>query len=251
MEEEKPIPSPDSPAPEDKKRRIWTALVNFGNILAAQAVPLVIGLASFIIAVDAWWSAKAVEWENDRALASMRIRSHYVETAPDERSVVTTLRVKNVGSLSFAVLDLRIRFSTDDGLTADWERNTLMSATNAALPLGIKALKRGAATDAKSATFSFDDGTKTWHLIDPGRSVEFDFVQPTHGSGRLTVDAELFTQPIALADMVAAITERQTIRGVSRETLPEFGSGEISDAAIFPYTGSHQVIIPPLPAVRK
>lgn len=244
MEEEHPAPDPASPADGDRLRRIASWLVRFGNLLAAQAVPLVIGLASFIIAVDAWWSAKAVEWENDRALASLRFRSHYVDTGPDRRTVVTTLRVTNVGSLSFALLDVKLTLSALDGLSPAWDENSLLQP-QAPLPLGITLLRRDKGEVPSTATFAMDPDTKTWHLVDPGRSVEMTFAQPVRGAGSLSIRADLYSQPISLADAVEAITVGQTIRGVVRPTLPEFGDGEISDAAIFPYSGTHLLLVSP------
>lgn len=242
MKEENPTPD----SPDEGKKKFWETMANVGNYLAAQAVPLVIGLASFIIAVDAWWSAKAVEWENDRALATMRIRSHYEETAPDhQRSAITTVRIKNVGSLSFAVIDFQLTLQTDGGLKALWDRNSLTQA-NALLPLGMKPLTTMGQTTAEKATFHLDDATKTYHIIDPGREVDVTFEQPLQGAGHLQVLVNLLTQPMALADLAETLTVPQTIRSVNRETIPESGEGEVSDAVVFPYSSAHILVVPPL-----
>jgi len=238
-------PTPEASSSDEGKKQFWQTMANVGNYLAAQAVPLIIGLASFIIAVDAWWSAKAVEWENDRALATMRIRSHFEETAPDHgRSAITTIRIKNVGSLSFAVIDFQLTLQTGGALKADWNRNSL-AQPNALLPLGMKPLELMGSPSAEKATFHLDDTTKTYHIIDPGREVEVTFEQPLQGFGHLQIGTMLHTQPIALADMVDSLTVPETIRSVSRQTIPENGEGDISDSPIYPYSGAHIMVVPP------
>lgn len=246
MKEEHPTP-PAASTPDDPnagRKQFWATLASVGNYLAAQAVPLIIGLASFIIAVDAWWSAKAVEWENDRALASLLIQSHYVETAPHQRTAVTSVRIKNVGSLSFAMLDMQITLHTDEGLKAQWDHNSLSDGT-VPLPLGMKPLVLMRPATADTASFHLDDKTKTFHIVDPDREVDVVFEQPIQGNGRLEMSVMLYTQPLSLADINEALTVPETIRGVVRHTIPEYGEGEVSDAVLYPYSAAHLLIVPP------
>jgi hypothetical protein len=245
MKEEHPT-TPAEPAPaSENSKKFWSTLANIGNYLAAQAVPLFIGLASFIIAVDAWWSAKAVEWENDRALASVQILAESLQMSPDQRTAVTRMRIKNVGSLSFAILDMQITLQTDGNLTADWNRNSLIDA-NVPLPLGMKPLTFMKPATPGSATFHLDDKTKTFHIVDPNREVDLVFEQPIKGSGRLEMAVMLYTQPLSLADINEALTVPETIRGVVRHTIPEYGDGEVSDSVLYPYSAAHILVVPPL-----
>lgn len=238
-DEQEPL-TPISETPAERPRALLSRL---GNMLANQAVPLIVGLVSFLIALDAWYSARALEFEQGRALASLEIESEAIENG-DERATVTTVRIENVGGLTFAVLDLHVRLRLEGGLTADWGRNSLSSERGAALPIGFPILQSRAAADGREATFHFPEDSRTWHVIDPGRSVDVTFVQPIRGSGQMPIDVSVYTQPVLLQNIASGITVEAKIRGVSRQTLPEFGEGEISEEPIYPYTAGHVLVVP-------
>jgi hypothetical protein len=232
--------TPISDEPPDPPRA-W--LSRLGGMLANQAVPLIVGLVSFLIALDAWYSARALEFEQGRALASIRIRSEAIDTGAGGHSTVTTMRIQNVGGLTFAVLDLHVRLRLSGEMTADWSQNSLGNHT-ATLPIGFPPLQYRTSSDGREATFHFPEDSRTWHVIDPGRSVDVTFVQPTRGSGQMAIELSAYAQPVLLQDIASAITVEQQIRGVSRQTLPESGEGDVSEEPIYPYTASHVLVVP-------
>src|SRR5262245_6763236 len=90
-------------------RRRQTGWQKFGKLVAEQAVPIAVGLVSLVVAVDAWLSARPLEWEKQRALASVETQSTAVATGKGENTTVTTVKITNVGQLTFAILDMHVR----------------------------------------------------------------------------------------------------------------------------------------------
>ncbi len=134
---------------------------------------------------------------------------------------------------------------TDEGLVADWDDNSLLGSRGTALPIGFQPLARVAPPDPQHAMLRFAEGERTWHVIDPGRTVDLTFVQPTRGSGRLSMGVELFTQPLMLEDVASAITVQERVRGEMLPASPESGEGQVSDQPLYPYSAGDVLVIPP------
>lgn len=232
---------------------VWRGrLVRLLQLVAEQALPLTIAGVSFVIALDAWLSARPVLWEQQRALASVSIATELESTDADGVDSRTTVTITNVGELSFAVLDVQIGMATEGGVQAPWLENTLLRQSPVVLPVGLRPFHLEPARDGRSALFSFDQGSSGWHAVDPGRSVELVFVQPLSGHGRLDIGVELFAQPLRMAALAEQITVERVIAGHRRQVFPEAGEGEVSDLGVFPYSASSIVVIPaePVHALR-
>jgi len=214
-----------------------------GRIGAEQALPLAVGAISFVIAVDAWLSSRPLEWEQQRALASVEIAAETVSTQEDENTAVTTVTVTNVGALTFAILDMHVRIELVGDLTADWARNSLVQSKGAALPIGLRPFQIRDSGDPGRGEFRFDGRARSWHVVDPGRSVDISFVQPTRGSGWMAISVNIFTQPMRMGDVADEITVDDVVGGELRPTLPEFGEGQVSDLPVFPYSSGHILIV--------
>jgi hypothetical protein len=244
-------PAPGTPSPEDLPLRPGTppapgAWKRIGKLAAEQAIPIAVGLVSLVIAVDAWLEARPMAWEKERALASTEITSSVVKADPKGPSeAIVTMKITNVGELTFAILDLHVRLETTDHLAGLWDANSLLAKRAAALPIGLRPFRLLAGSDSLHSQLQFDEKEKTWHVVDPGRSVEITFVQPVRGTGHLAVFVDLFTQPIKMADVAGAITVEALVNGVKRPTMPEWGTGEVSTMPIYPYSAGHVLIIPP------
>jgi hypothetical protein len=243
---EPPAPASDAPPAPAGPSREPTAWKKFGKLAAEQAIPIAVGLVSLVIAVDAWLVARPMAWEKTRALASMEVTSNVVKPGPkDESEAIVTVKVSNVGELTFAILDLHLRMEATDKLVGDWGKNSLLTAHGAALPIGLRPFKMYAASDSTHADLQFDTTQKSWHVVDPGRSVEISFAQPVRGTGHLAFAVDLFTQPIKMADVAGAIAVDAIVNGVKRPTMPEWGTGEVSNLPIYPYSAGHVLVVTP------
>lgn len=241
-----PPPSHDSrPTRETRSvKQVETKWQKLGKLAAEQAMPLIIGLVSLGVAVDAWFSARPLEWEKQRALASVETTSNVVVTGKGENEVVTTVKVTNVGQLTFAILEMKVDVELVGRLRAAWKDNSLTQSEGSALPIGLRPFAIASTSDSTHGHFLFDTTQKSWHVVDPGRSVGITFVQPLHGDGRMAISIDLYTQPIKLQSIASAIAVKEKVAGVDRGTMPEFGTGEVSDMNVFPYTSADMVVIP-------
>ncbi|WP_411849284.1 hypothetical protein ACLB90_09515 [Stenotrophomonas sp. LGBM10] len=229
----------------------WRArLLRLLHLVAEQALPLTIAGVSFVIALDAWLSARPVLWEHQRALASLSIGSEL--DAEDTTGIDTrhTITISNVGELSFAVLDVQVGLALAEGMQAPWLQNTLLQETPGALPIGLRPFHLEAARDGRSARFAFGAEASGWHIIDPGRSVELVFAQPVQGYGRLGITVEVFTQPLRMGAMADQITVERIIAGRRRQVFPESGPDEVSDLGVFPYSAASVVTLSDAAATR-
>jgi hypothetical protein len=224
--------------------RVGRAVLKLGRTISAQAIPLAVGAVSFVIAVDAWYKAKPLEWEQQRALASVAISSEAVPTGEEENTAVTTVTITNVGALTFAILDMHVTLEAVGELSAAWERNSLLMSRGAALPIGLRPFRLSDGADAAGARFQFDESVQTWHVVDPGRSVDITFVQPTTGSGSMAISVNVFTQPMLLSAVSDDITVDAVVDGVIRPTSPESGEGEVSRLPVFPYSSGYILMVP-------
>lgn len=223
----------------------WRArLLRLLHLVAEQALPLTIAGVSFVIALDAWLSARPVLWEHQRALASLSIASDLDGTTANGIDTRTTLTISNVGELSFAVLDIQVELALEPGLEAPWLQNSLLQEAPVALPIGLRAFHLEAARDGRSARYAFSQAASGWHVIDPGRSVELVFAQPVQGHGRLGISAEVFTQPLRMGALEDQITVERVIAGRRRHVFPESGPDDVSDLGVFPYSAASVVIVP-------
>lgn len=138
-------------------------------------------------------------WEQNRALASLEIQSKTFLMSNGECQILSRLRVRNVGSITFAIIGMDVDFETRGELKADWDKNTLLSSP---LSLGLSGLRREPSTDTRKVKLSMDDGKQTWFVVDPSRTVDFSYVQPASGSGQFYTSVMLETQPVTF-DSVA------------------------------------------------
>lgn len=218
-------------------------LVKLVHMVAEQALPLTIAGVSFVIALDAWLSARPMQWEHQRALASLSISSDVDSQGKRNADILHTLTITNVGELSFAVLDIQLELSAQEGLRVPWSRNTLLQDP-AVLPIGLRPFHMEVAGDRRSARLSFRTETAGWHVIDPGRSVDLVFAQPLLGHGRLGIRAEVFTQPLRMAAMGEQMTVERVVAGRIRHVSEESGMNVISDLGVYPYTAATTVMVP-------
>lgn len=236
--------APRSRARPVRPASVWrTRLLRLLHLVAEQALPLTIAGVSFVIALDAWLSARPVLWEHQRALASLSIASDLEGTTADGIDSRHTVTISNVGELSFAVLDVQVDLALDDGLQAPWLHNTLLQARPVALPIGLQPFHLEAARDGRSARFAFAQEASGWHVIDPGRSVDLVFAQPVQGHGRMGVSVEVFTQPLRMGALEDQITVERVIAGRRRHVFPESGPDDVSDLGVFPYSAASMVIV--------
>jgi hypothetical protein len=206
-----------------------------------------VGLVSLVIAVDAWLAARPSDWEKSRALASVETQSTIVPTAKGLNSIVTTIRISNVGGLSIGIIDMHVTIDLSGHLTAPWEQNTLMRPKGAGLPIGLRPFVIVGPRDSTHATFQFDSSVKSWHIVDPGRTVVVTFIQPTRGDGDMAVFVNLYTQPMKLQSEADMLTEPEVVNGIKRPAIPETGTGEISTSPVYPYSAGHILVVPKQP----
>ncbi len=183
-----------------------------------------------------------VDWEQNRAFASLEIQSRTFLMANGDCQVLSRLRVTNVGGLTFVIIGMDVTFEATGSLVADWDRNSLLHSE---LSLGITGLRRVGPVAPQRAKISLDDGKQSWFAVDPARTVDFSYVQPTRGSGELFSSFLLETQPVRFDSMAAPLTVRRKVRGVERETLPESGEGSASTLLLYLYSASDVLVIPP------
>ena len=183
-----------------------------------------------------------VNWEQNRALASLEINSKTFLMANGECQVMTKLRVKNVGALTFAIIGMEVVLETGGELVADWDRNSLLHSE---LSLGVTGLRRVGPVAPRRTKIAMDDGKQSWFVVDPARTVDFSFVQPTRGSGQLNTSFMLETQPVTFDSVAGTLTVPRNVRGVVRPSLPESGEGDVSTLLIYPYSASDIIVIPP------
>ena len=227
---------------------VWRGrLLKLLHLVAEQALPLTIAGVSFVIALDAWLSARPVLWEQQRALATVSIATELEPAADGRVDSRHTITITNVGELTFAVLDIQIGMAVEEGAQAPWRDNTLLRQSPVVLPIGLRPFHLEPARDGRSAMFAFDQTSSGWHAVDPGRSVELVFVQPVTGPGRLDLGVEVFAQPLRMAALADQITVERVIAGHRRQVFPETGEGEVSDLGVFPYSASSIVVVPAEP----
>lgn len=223
-------------------------LLKLLHLVAEQALPLTIAGVSFVIALDAWLSARPVLWEQQRALASVSIATELEPRADGGIDSRSTITITNVGELSFAVLDVQIGMAADAGVQAAWLQNSLLREATVPLPIGLRPFHLEQARDGASARFAFDESSSGWHAIDPGRAVELVFVQPLRGQGHVDIGVEVFAQPLRMAALAEQITVERVIAGHRRHVFPEAGQGEVSDLGVFPYSAASLVVVSAEPA---
>jgi hypothetical protein len=183
-----------------------------------------------------------VNWEQNRALASLEIQSRTFLMANGDCHVLSRFRVKNVGALTFAIIGLDASFEATGDLVADWDRNTLLKSE---LSLGLSGLRRVGPVSPQRTKISLDDGKQSWFVVDPSRTVDFSYVQPTRGSGEFFTSFLIETQPVTFDSVAGTLTVPRNVRGVVRPSLPESGEGEVSTLLLYPYSASDVLVIPP------
>ncbi len=209
-----------------------------------QIVPVAVGLVSLGVAVAAWFEARPLDWEKSRALASVETQSTVVPMGKGINNIVTTVKISNVGGLSIGITDMHVSIDLTGHLTAPWETSTLMMPKGSGMPIGLRPFVIVGPHDSTHATFQFDDKIKSWHIVDPGRSVTITFIQPTRGDGLMAVFVNLYTQPMKLQSEADMLTEPEVVNGIKRPAIPEFGVGEISESPVYPYSAGHILVIP-------
>jgi hypothetical protein len=209
-----------------------------------QLVPVAVGLVSLLVALAAWFEARPLDWEKSRALASVETASTLVPAGKGLNDVVTTIKISNVGGLSIGIIDMHVTIDLTGPLTAPWEKTTLMMPMGSGMPIGLRPFVIVGPHDSTHATFQFDDRIKSWHIVDPGRSVSITFVQRVHGDGLMSVFVNLYTQPMKLQSEADMLTEPEVVNGIKRPAIPESGTGEISASPVYPYSAGHILVIP-------
>ena len=209
-----------------------------------QLVPVAVGLVSLGVALAAWFEARPLDWEKSRALASVETSSTVVPDGKGLNNVVTTIKISNVGGLSIGITDMHITIDMSGKLTAPWEKSSLMMPKGSGMPIGLRPFVIVGAHDSTHATFQFNDSIKSWHIVDPGRSVSITFIQPTRGDGLMAVFVNLYTQPMKLQSEADMLTEPEVVNGIKRPAIPESGTGEISESPVYPYSAGHILVIP-------
>lgn len=215
-----------------------------GRLAAEQAIPIAVGLVSLGVAVDAWYAARPSDWEKSRALASVATASTIVPMGKGLNDVVTTVTVSNVGGLSIGITDMHVTMELTGAITAAWDKNSLALKAGSGLPIGLRPFVMYAPHDSAHATFQFDTTAKSWHIVDPGRTVVITFVQPVRGDGLMSVLVNLYTQPMKLQSEADMLTSPEVVNGIKRAAIPESGVGEISESPVYPYSAGHILVIP-------
>ena len=233
----------ETPAARGKRPKM-TRWHKIGRLAAEQAIPIAVGLVSLVVAVDAWLAARPLDWEKSRALASVETASTIVPTGKGTNSIVTTVKISNVGGLSIGITDMHVTMDLTGALTAAWDKSSLMMPKGAGLPIGLRPFAIVGPHDSTHATFQFNDSIKSWHIVDPGRSVTITYVQPVRGDGLLSVFVNLYTQPMKLQSEASMLTEPEVVNGIKRPAIPESGVGEISESPVYPYSAGHIIVVP-------
>ena len=184
-----------------------------------------------------------INWEQNRALASLEIQSRAFPTTIDgDCQILSKFRIRNVGGLTYAIIGVEANFETRGDLTADWSRNSLLDSD---LSLGLTGLQPVGPRNAHKVTFHMDDGKQTWFVVDPNRTVDISYIQPTHGTGQFFTSFMLEVQPVKFDSNATNLTVPRTVRGISRPSLPENGEGEVSDLLLYPYSAAEALVVPP------
>jgi hypothetical protein len=220
-----------------KLHKVW-------QLTKEQIVPVAVGLVSLLVALAAWFEARPLDWEKSRALASVETASTLVPAGKGLNDVVTTVKISNVGGLSIGITDMHVTVDLTGALSAPWEKSTLMMPKGSGMPIGLRPFVIVGAHDSTHATFQFNDSIKSWHIVDPGRSVTITFVQRVHGDGLMAVFVNLYTQPMKLQSEADMLTEPEVVNGIKRPAIPESGTGEISESPVYPYSAGHILVIP-------
>jgi hypothetical protein len=181
-------------------------------------------------------------WEQNRALASLEIQSRTFLMSNGECQVLSRLRVKNVGALTFGIIGIDATFETSGDLVADWDRNSLLHTE---LSLGVTGFRRIGPATPRRTKIALDETKQTWYVVDPARTVDFSYAQPTRGSGLYNTSFLIETQPVTFDSTAESLTVPRNVRGVVRPSLPESGEGEVSDLMLYPYSASDLIVIPP------
>ena len=181
-------------------------------------------------------------WEQNRALASLEIQSRTFLMDNGECQVLSRLRVRNVGALTFAIIGMDADYETRGELTADWARNSLMDSE---LSLGLTGLHLTGPPNPHKAKMTMEDGKQSWFVVDPSRTVDLSYVQPTRGSGQFFTSFLLETQPVTFDSVAGTLTVPRNVRGITRPSLPESGDGEVSTLLLYPYSAADVIVIPP------
>jgi hypothetical protein len=180
----------------------------------------------------------------DRALAAVTMASAAVPSEGGRCEVHTRVRITNLGEFSFALVDLAVTISTHGTLEAAWSENSLLGADEHPLSLGLPPLALAAETRSGRARFGMDSTRLTWHLIEPGRTVDVNFIQPVTGVGRLATVVDLAAQPVEFERLSTIASIPSQFRGRTWSTMPEWGEGILSELTVFPYRASEILTVP-------
>lgn len=180
----------------------------------------------------------------DRALAAVTLSSTAVPALNSRCDVQTRMRITNIGEFSFVLVDLAVTMSAHGGLEAVWAENSLVSAEEHPLSLGLPAMRRLEDAGFGHARFVPNTSEPTWHLMEPGRTVDVNFIQPVTGIGRLSTVVDLAAQPVEFERISTVATVPARLRGRTWSTMPEWGEGMLSELTVFPYQASEILTIP-------
>ncbi len=180
----------------------------------------------------------------DRALAALTMASAAIPAAGGRCDVQTRVRITNLGELSFALVDLTVTMSTHGTLEAAWSENSLLGTDEHPLSLGLPPLALAPETRSGRARFVMDSTRPTWHLMEPGRTVDVTFIQSVTGIGRLATVVDLAAQPVEFERLSTIASVPTQLRGRTWFTMPEWGEGILSELTVFPYQASEILAIP-------
>lgn len=180
----------------------------------------------------------------DRALAAVTIASATVPSVGGRCEVQTRVRITNLGEFSFVIVDLAVAMSTHGTLEATWSDNSLVGADEHPLSLGLPPFVVTPETRSGRVRFGLDRARPTWHLMEPGRTVDVNFIQPVTGVGRLSTVVDLAAQPVDFERVSTVASVQSQLRGRTWSAMPEWGEGVLSDRMVFPYQASEILTVP-------
>lgn len=205
------------------------------------SIPLLIALGSFALSLVNYYSQVNRKWEVERPLASIYVESELVAIENTKRLAFFKVTFQNVGSLSFVIRGLHFSFKTVKTLKPHWEQNSLLDK-DALLPLGMNTFEMQPPPGPCKADYRLAGESSMWHIVDPGRSVEFYFNMPIEGYGVLDFLGNIYLQVVKMAESGEELNAEEVVKGKSYEIIAEYGKdgegegGYISREPLFPFS---------------
>lgn len=199
-------------------------------------IPTFIAVGSFVLSGINYYENRKREWEDDRPLCNVSVTSQSVKLDKSQRMAVYNLTLSNEGQLSFIIRELKLVMSTTSTLTGKWDEITLIK--DSLLPLGINGFVRQESKIDKQVTYTLEGSADRWHIIDPNRTVQFQFALPIEGHGVISIGGVAYLQTVTLESSYQEMEVPEQIKNQNMVVIPEFGgdASALSQEPLFPYS---------------